>query len=68
MTTPSHEIDAELAARREEVAAIETAMRAAAWEAVLLHKRLGLPLVEWHDGRIVLVPADQVSDEPPSSR
>ncbi len=43
---------------------IEQAMQEAANEAVVMHQRLGLPMVEWQDGKIVLVPADQlVADE-----
>jgi hypothetical protein len=44
--------------------AIEQAVR----EAVLLHKRLGLPMVEWHDGQIVWVPADQLDLDDDLSR
>ena len=47
--------------------AIETAMREAVSDAVLAHQRLGLPMVEWHDGKIVLVPADQLSAGNPRS-
>lgn len=46
--------------------AIEAAMRTAAEEAVRQHQRLGLPLVEWHDGRVVLVPADEIVLDPPT--
>jgi len=48
--------------------AIEQAMREAVNEAVLMHKRLGLPMVEWIDGQIVWTPADQLTvDAPPIS-
>jgi hypothetical protein len=49
--------------------AIECAMWEAAKEAILLHKRLGLPMVEWHDGQIVWIPADKLDldDEPAAS-
>jgi hypothetical protein len=40
--------------------AIEIAMQEAVNEAILLHKRLGLPMVEWIDGKIVWTPADQL--------
>jgi hypothetical protein len=40
--------------------AIEQAMREAVTEAVQTHKRLGLPMVEWQNGQIVWVPADQL--------
>lgn len=59
MSTNSGPEDAQLDALRADVAAVEGAMREAANDAVLLHQRLGLPLVEWHEGQIVLVSPDQ---------
>jgi hypothetical protein len=59
MSKDSSPEDAQLDALRADVAAVEGAMREAAHEAVLLHQRLGLPLVEWHEGQIVLVSPDQ---------
>lgn len=52
--------DPEVAEHRAEVAAIDAAMREAAQDAIQLHIRLGLPLVEWHDGKVVLVPPSQL--------
>ncbi len=46
-----------------EKVAIEQAMCEAVGEAVQTHKRLGLPMVEWHDGQIVLVPAEQLDSD-----
>ena len=43
--------------------AIEAAMREAVRDAVVAHQRLGLPMVEWQDGRIVWIPADQLAAE-----
>jgi hypothetical protein len=40
--------------------AIEHAMHEAVNEAILAHKRLGLPMVEWQNGQIVWVPADKL--------
>ncbi len=41
------------------------ALRAAARDAAIEHKRLGIPLVIWRDGRTVLVPPEEiVIDEP----
>lgn len=40
--------------------AIEQAMQNAADKAIALHQRLGLPMVEWHDGRVTLVPPEQL--------
>lgn len=42
----------------QERLAIEAALRAAGQDAIRLHQRLGLPLVEWADGEIVLTPPD----------
>ena len=39
------------------VAAIQESVR----EALLMHKRLGLPVVTWQDGKVVWIPADQIS-------
>ena len=49
--------------------AVEGAMREAVHEAVLKHKRLGPPMVEWHDGQIVWIPADELTldDSSPAS-
>jgi hypothetical protein len=40
---------------------IEQAMQEAVNDAIVLHQRLGLPMVEWQEGKIVLVPADQLA-------
>lgn len=49
--------------------AIEQAMQEAVDEAVQTHKRLGLPMVEWIDGQIVLTPADQLDlDDTPAKQ
>ena len=39
---------------------IEAGMQEAVNEAVLAHKRLGLPMVTWQDGKVVWIPADQL--------
>jgi len=31
-------------------------------EAILDHKRAGNPIAEWRDGRVVLVPPEQIED------
>jgi hypothetical protein len=63
MTTTPYD-DNELARLDAETLAIEGAMREAVNEAVIAHQRLGLPMVEWQDGQIVWVPADQlIADE-----
>ena len=52
--------DPRVAQLHAEVLAIEAAMHEAAHEALLVHKRAGQPLVTWLDGRVVLIPADQI--------
>lgn len=39
---------------------IRTALSSAIREARLRHKLLGQPVVEWRDGQIVLVPAEEI--------
>jgi len=39
---------------------IETAVRRAVWEAIARHKRAGNPIAVWRDGRVVLIPADEI--------
>jgi len=41
-------------------ALLEAAFRRAFRKAVLEHRRAGVPMVFWEDGKIVHVPADQV--------
>jgi hypothetical protein len=62
-----HPYDAEtLQQMLAETDAVEAAVRESVREALLMHKRLGNPVATWHDGKVVLVPADQipVSDSP----
>lgn len=42
---------------------IDEAMNQAFRDAVLAHKRAGVPLVVWRDGRVQLVSADEIQDE-----
>ncbi len=57
--------DSSLARLDAETLAVECAMREAVNDAVIAHKRLGLPMVEWQDGQVVWVPAEAlVVDEP----
>jgi CubicO group peptidase (beta-lactamase class C family) len=41
-------------------AAIAQALNEAARDAVELHKQSGIPLAVWKDGKVALVPADEV--------
>ena len=59
MTTVPYD-DNQLARLAAEKLAIEAAMRQAVNDAVIAHQRLGLPMVEWQDGKVVWVPADQL--------
>ncbi len=47
-------------------AEVEQAIRESVREAIELHKRLGLPMVEGRDGQVILVPPDKLDpdDEP----
>ena len=58
MTVPYN--DSQLARLDAEKVAIEGAMREAVNDAVRVHKSLGLPMVEWQDGQVVWVSADQL--------
>lgn len=46
--------------------AIDAALKQAVRDAVLRHKRLGQPIVEWRDGRAVLVPPEEIVIEEPA--
>ncbi|HWB12766.1 MAG TPA: hypothetical protein VG826_26305 [Pirellulales bacterium] len=43
-----------------ESAAVEAAVREAVRDALIMHKRLGNPVASWEDGRVVLIPPDQI--------
>lgn len=40
--------------------AVEAAVREAVRDALLMHKRLGNPVATWHDGRVVVIPPEQI--------
>jgi len=40
--------------------AIETVLRRAVREALLMHKRAGNPIAVWKDGRVVLIPPEEI--------
>jgi hypothetical protein len=56
---PAPDIDALF----EDGHAIDAALTKAVRDAVLRHKRLGHPIVEWRDGRAVLTPPEQIDVE-----
>jgi hypothetical protein len=45
--------------------AVEDVLRRAVNQALLMHKRAGNPIATWKDGKVVLIPPDEieVSDE-----
>lgn len=43
------------------------AAREAVREALTIHKRLGNSVVVWHDGRVVIVPPEEIVVDPPSN-
>ena len=54
------ETEKDVARLFEEGTSIDEALNAAVREAVLRHKQQGQPLVVWRDGKIVLLPPDEV--------
>ncbi len=58
MTTESRPSDVQRLIAESD--AVVAAIRASVREAVLKHKREGLPVVDCRDGRVVLVPADEI--------
>jgi hypothetical protein len=40
--------------------AVEAAIAESVREALLMHKRLGNPVVSWENGQVVWIPADQI--------
>ncbi|HVZ31771.1 MAG TPA: hypothetical protein VG963_05055 [Polyangiaceae bacterium] len=56
------ELEAESAADEELHDRIVEAAGRAIQEAVRDHKRAGNPIAEWRDGRVVLVPPEQIED------
>ena len=59
--TANSDDNSEMARLHANKRVIEQAMQEAVNEAIVMHQRLGLPMVEWQDGKIVLVPADQLA-------
>ncbi len=52
-------------ARWRDRAGMEAAMRRGVREALVRHKRLGESIAEWRDGRVVIVPPEEIEvDEP----
>jgi hypothetical protein len=49
--------------------AVEDVLRRAVNQALLMHKRAGNPIATWKDGKVVLIPPDEieVSDDTPKN-
>lgn len=43
--------------------AVDEAMREAVRHALLTHKRAGNPVASWKDGRVVIIPAEEIQVE-----
>ena len=58
----------DIAARFADDRAVEATLNRAVREAVLRHKKLGESIAEWRDGRVVIVPPEEieVDEEPPA--
>ena len=48
--------------RRSESERIIAAVKKATAEAVRMHKRLGNPIAVWREGKVVIVPPDEIPD------
>jgi hypothetical protein len=53
------------AERVQDVEKMIAEMRAAVQEALARHKRLGNSIAVWRDGRVVVLPPDEIPDEIP---
>ena len=48
----------------EQAQAIERILQAAVRETLSMHKRLGNPIAIWKDGKVVIVPAEEIVISP----
>ena len=48
----------------EQAEAIERILQAAVQQALSIHKRLGNPIAVWKDGRVVIVPPEEIVISP----
>jgi hypothetical protein len=51
----------------EEAEPLTAAARHAVREALTVHKKLGNSIVVWRDGRVIIVPPDEIQLDPPRS-
>lgn len=50
----------ELAELLADIDRVEAAVNLAVRDALIVHKAFGNPVAAWRDGRVVLIPADQI--------
>jgi hypothetical protein len=50
--------------RLSETERIVAAVQKASAEAIRMHKRLGVPIVIWRDGKVVIVPPEEIQEFP----
>lgn len=50
----------DMAGLMAETDAVAAALRQSVRDALLQHKRAGLPIVSWRDGGVVWIPADEI--------
>ena len=48
----------------EQAEAIERLLQAAVQEALAVHKKLGHPIVVWKDGKVAVIPAEEIELSP----
>ncbi len=46
-----------------EAEAVDKAVRRAARHALLIHKRAGNPVASWSDGKLIIIPAEEIQVE-----
>jgi hypothetical protein len=51
----------------EEAEPLTAAARTAVREALTVHKKLGHSIVVWRDGRVVVIPPEEIVIDPPSN-
>ena len=48
--------------------AVDKAVRRAVRHALLMHKRAGNPVASWKDGKVVMIPAEEIPVEDPTGK
>jgi hypothetical protein len=60
VTKPMTEQEREVAEIMADAKRVEAAVQEAVREALIFHKSIGNSIAEWRDGRIVLIPAEEI--------